>query len=388
MVSRADRGVIAEWWWTVDKYLLFSLLALMFIGVILSLAGSPPVAERIGLDSFHFTERHVAFLIPTIAIMVLTSMLSPRDARRAALIVFIIAIVLMFLTLFIGQEVKGARRWINVLGFSLQPSEFMKPAFVILSAWLFTEHERRSDIPGNIFAILLLTIVVALLVAQPDLGQTMLVVIAWSSLFFMAGLSWYWIAALAGLGAGGVVAAYTVFPHFAGRINRFLDPATGDTFQVDTALQSILGGGIFGRGPGEGIAKKILPDSHTDFIFAVAAEEYGVLFCIGLMLIFAFIVVRGLSHSMKNEDPFIRLGAAGLLVMFGVQSVINMSVNLNLMPAKGMTLPFISYGGSSMLALAFQMGLVLALTRRRFEPIRLTAGFGRYGGGEAKAGVA
>ncbi len=379
MVSRADRGVFAEWWWTVDKYLLFSLMALMFIGVILSLAGSPPVAERIGLDSFHFTERHVAFLIPTIAIMLGTSMLSPRDARRAALIVFVISIVLMFVTLFIGQEVKGARRWINLAGFSLQPSEFMKPAFVILCAWLFTEHERRSDIPGNIFAILLLTIVVALLVAQPDLGQTMLVVIAWSSVFFMAGLSWYWIVALAGLGAGGVVAAYTVFPHFAGRINRFLDPATGDTFQVDTALQSILGGGIFGRGPGEGIAKKILPDSHTDFIFAVAAEEYGILFCIGLMLIFAFIVVRGLSHSLKNEDPFIRLGAAGLIVMFGVQSVINMSVNLNLIPAKGMTLPFISYGGSSMLALAFQMGLVLALTRRRFEPIRLTAGLGRYG---------
>ncbi len=379
MVSRADRGVIAEWWWTVDKYLLFSLLALMFIGVILSLAGSPPVAERIGLDSFHFTERHVAFLIPTIAIMLGTSMLSPRDARRAALIVFVVSIVLMFVTLFIGQEVKGARRWINLAGFSLQPSEFMKPAFVILCAWLFTEHERRSDIPGNIFAILLLTIVVALLVAQPDLGQTMLVVIAWSSVFFMAGLSWYWIVALAGLGAGGAIAAYSVFPHVAGRINRFLDPATGDTFQVDTALQSILGGGIFGRGPGEGIAKKILPDSHTDFIFAVAAEEYGILFCIGLMLIFAFIVVRGLSHSLKNEDPFIRLGAAGLIVMFGVQSVINMSVNLNLIPAKGMTLPFISYGGSSMLALAFQMGLVLALTRRRFEPIRLTAGLGRYG---------
>ncbi len=386
MVSRADRGVFAEWWWTVDKYLLFSLLALMVIGVVLSLAGSPPVAERIGLDSFHFTERHVAFLIPTIAIMLATSMLSPRDARRAALIVFVLSIILMFATLFIGQEVKGARRWINLAGFSLQPSEFMKPAFVLLCAWLFTEHERRSDIPGNIFAILLLTIVVALLVAQPDLGQTTLIVLAWSSVFFMAGLSWYWIAALAGLAGGGAVAAYTVFPHFAGRINRFLDPATGDTFQVDTALQSILGGGLFGRGPGEGIAKRILPDSHTDFIFAVAAEEYGTLFCIGLMLIFAFIVVRGLSHSLKNEDPFIRLGSAGLVVMFGVQSVINMSVNLNLIPAKGMTLPFISYGGSSMLALAFQMGLVLALTRRRFEPIRLTAGLGRYGT-EARAGA-
>ncbi len=386
MVSRADRGVFAEWWWTVDKYLLFSLLALMIIGVVLSLAGSPPVAERIGLDSFHFTERHVAFLIPTIAIMLATSLLSPRDARRAALIVFVLSIILMFATLFIGQEVKGARRWINLAGFSLQPSEFMKPAFVLLCAWLFTEHERRSEIPGNIFAILLLTIVVALLVAQPDLGQTTLVVLAWSSVFFMAGLSWYWIVALAGLAGGGAVAAYTVFPHFAGRINRFLDPATGDTFQVDTALQSILGGGIFGRGPGEGIAKRILPDSHTDFIFAVAAEEYGTLFCIGLMLIFAFIVVRGLSHSLKNEDPFIRLGSAGLIVMFGVQSVINMSVNLNLIPAKGMTLPFISYGGSSMLALAFQMGLVLALTRRRFEPIRLTAGLGRYAT-EARAGA-
>ncbi|SHF22263.1 cell division protein FtsW [Kaistia soli DSM 19436] len=387
MVSRADRGIFAEWWWTVDKYLLFSMLALMIMGVVLSLAGSPPVAERIGLDSFHFTTRHVLFLIPTVAIMLATSMLSPQKARRAALIVFAIAIVLMFVTLFIGQEVKGARRWINIVGFSLQPSEFMKPAFVILSAWLFTENSRRSDIPGNIFAILLLTIVVALLVAQPDLGQTMLVVIAWSAVFFMAGLSWYWIAALAGLGAGGVLAAYTVFPHFAGRINRFLDPGTGDTFQVDTAMQSILGGGWFGRGPGEGVVKRILPDSHTDFIFAVAAEEYGILLCIGLVLVFAFIVVRGLSHSLKNEDPFIRLGSAGLIVMFGVQSVINMSVNLNLVPAKGMTLPFISYGGSSMLALAFQMGLVLALTRRRFEPIRLTAGFGRYGN-PAKAGAA
>lgn len=386
MVSRADRGVFAEWWWTVDKYLLFPMLTLMIAGVVLSLAGSPPVAERIGLDSFHFTERHVLFLIPTIFILIATSLLSPRDARRAALIVFVIAIVLMFLTLFIGQEVKGARRWINIAGFSLQPSEFMKPAFVVLSAWLFTERERRSDIPGNIFAILLLTIVVALLVAQPDLGQTTLVVIVWSCVFFMAGLSWIWIGALGLLAAAGGVAAYTVFPHFAGRINRFLDPAVGDTFQVDTAMQSILGGGWFGRGPGEGIVKRILPDSHTDFIFAVAVEEYGIVLCILLALIFAFIVLRGLSHSLRNEDAFIRLATAGLVVMFGVQAAINMAVNLNLMPAKGMTLPFISYGGSSMMALAFQMGLVLALTRRRFEPIRLTAGF-RYGG-EPKPGAA
>ncbi|BCP54432.1 cell division protein FtsW [Kaistia sp. 32K] len=385
MVSRADRSVFAEWWWTVDKYLLFGLLGLMICGVVLSLAGSPPVAERIGLDSFHFVERHVMFMVPTIIIMIATSFLSPRNVRRTALIVFSISIVLMFLTLFVGQEVKGARRWINVLGFSLQPSEFIKPAFLVLSAWLFTENSRRNDIPGNIFAMLLLAIVAALLVAQPDLGQTMLVVIAWSAVFFMAGLSWFWIVGLAGLAAVGIVAAYTVFPHFAGRINRFLDPGAGDTFQVDTALNSIVHGGWFGRGPGEGVVKRILPDSHTDFIFAVAAEEFGIILCMGLVLMFGFVVVRGLSHSLKNEDAFVRLASSGLMVLFGVQSVINMAVNLNLMPAKGMTLPFISYGGSSMLAIAFQMGLVLALTRRRFEPARLTSGFSRFATAGPKA---
>ncbi|WP_018183523.1 putative lipid II flippase FtsW [Kaistia granuli] len=385
MVSRADRSVFAEWWWTVDKYLLFGLLGLMICGVVLSLAGSPPVAERIGLDSFHFVKRHILFMIPTIAILIGTSFLSPRNVRRTALIVFSISIVLMFATLFVGQEVKGARRWINILGFSLQPSEFVKPAFLVLSAWLFTENSRRNDIPGNIFAMLLLAIVAALLVAQPDLGQTMLVVIAWSAVFFMAGLSWFWIAGLAGLAAGGILAAYTVFPHFAGRINRFLDPEAGDTFQVDTALNSVVHGGWLGRGPGEGVVKRILPDSHTDFIFAVAAEEFGIILCMVLVLMFGFVVVRGLSHSLKNEDAFVRLASSGLLVLFGVQSVINMAVNLNLMPAKGMTLPFISYGGSSMLALAFQMGLVLALTRRRFEPARLTAGFSRFGTARPKA---
>jgi cell division protein FtsW len=385
MVSRANRSVFAEWWWTIDKYLLFGILALMIGGVVLSLAGSPPVAERIGLDSFHFVKRHILFMIPTVAVLIGTSFLSPRNVRRTALIVFSISAVLMFLTLFIGQEVKGARRWINILGFSLQPSEFVKPAFLVLSAWLFTENSRRNDIPGNIFAMLLLAIVVALLVAQPDLGQTMLVVISWSAVFFMAGLSWFWITGLAVLAAGGILVAYTVFPHFAGRINRFLDPGAGDTFQVDTALNSVIHGGWLGRGPGEGIVKRILPDSHTDFIFAVAAEEFGIILCMGLVLMFGFIVVRGLSHSLKNEDAFVRLASAGLLVLFGVQSMINMAVNLNLMPAKGMTLPFISYGGSSMMALAFQMGLVLALTRRRFEPARLTSGFSRFGATPAKA---
>jgi cell division protein FtsW len=229
------------------------------------------------------------------------------------------------------------------------------------------------------FALILLAIVVALLVAEPDFGQTMLVVIAWGGLFFMAGLSWIWIAGLGAAAIAGIFAAYAMLPHVAGRIDRFLSPQSGDTFQIDRALDSILRGGWLGQGPGEGIVKRVLPDAHTDFIFAVAAEEFGIIVCIGLVLVFAMVVVRGLSDSLRIEDPFMRLAAAGLIVLFGVQSVINMAVNLNLMPAKGMTLPFISYGGSSMIAVAFGMGLLLAFTRRRTEPRRFVrpAGDGR-----------
>lgn len=363
MVSRADRSPFAEWWWTVDRYILGGAVALMLAGVVLSLAGSPPVAERLGYDSLHFVKRHVAFFLPALAVMVGTSLLSPRGARRAALIVLAVAIVLMLATLFVGFEVKGARRWINLAGLSLQPSEFMKPAFVMVVAWLFAENRTRTDIPGNMFALILLAIVVALLVSEPDFGQTMLIVVAWGALFFMAGMSWVWIAGL-GLAAGGLaVSAYFTMPHVAQRIDRFMSPDTGDTFQIDKALGSILRGGWFGQGPGEGMVKRVLPDAHTDFIFAVAAEEYGIVVCLALVLIFAMIVFRGLSAGARNSDPFVRLAASGLAVLFGVQSVINMAVNLNLMPAKGMTLPFISYGGSSMIAVAFGMGLLLALTR-------------------------
>jgi cell division protein FtsW len=370
MVSRADRTAFAEWWWTVDKYLLGGLVVLMLGGVVLSLAGSPPVAERLGYDSFHFVKRHVAFFLPALAVLIATSFLTPRNARRAAFIVLVTALVLMLATLFVGFEVKGARRWINFAGLSLQPSEFMKPAFVVIVAWLFAESRVRTDIPGNVFAVILLAIVAALLIAEPDFGQTMLIVIAWGALFFMAGMSWFWIVGLGAVAIGGIFAAYTMLPHVAQRIDRFVSPQSGDTFQVDKALDSILRGGWLGQGPGEGMVKRVLPDAHTDFIFAVAAEEFGIIICLALVGVFALIVFRGLSRSIKNEDPFLRLASAGLVVLFGVQSVINMAVNLNLMPAKGMTLPFISYGGSSMIAVAFGMGLLLAFTRRRPEARR------------------
>ena len=368
MVSRADRSAFAEWWWTVDKLLFAGLVALIVGGVVLSLAGSPPVAERLGYDSLHFFKRHVFFFLPAIAVMIATSFLSSRQARRVALLVLFVSLVLMLATLFVGVEIKGARRWISILGFSLQPSEFMKPAFVVVVAWLFAENARRPDIPGNVFALILLAIAVALLVAEPDFGQTMLITIAWGGLFFMAGMPWLWIAGLAILAVVGIASAYLMLPHVAGRIDRFIAPQSGDTYQIDRALESILRGGWFGRGPGEGTVKRILPDAHTDFIFAVAAEEFGIILVICLVVIFALVVFRGFANSLGMEDPFTRLAAAGLVLLFGVQSVINMAVNLRLMPQKGMTLPFISYGGSSMLAVAFGMGLLLAFSRRRPEP--------------------
>jgi cell division protein FtsW len=380
MISRADRSQFAEWWWTVDKLLLGAVVVLMTGGVILSLAGSPAVAERLGYDSFHFVKRHVAFLAPALAVMIGTSFLSPRQVRRTAVLVLMASIGLMLVTLFVGIEVKGARRWLDVFGLSLQPSEFMKPAFVVIVAWLFAENARRTDIPGNVFALILFAIVTALLVAEPDFGQTMLVAIAWGALFFLAGVPWLWIAGLAAAAVGGVFVAYTTLPHVAIRIDRFISPQSGDTFQVDKALDSIMRGGWLGQGPGEGIVKRVLPDAHTDFIFAVAAEEFGILVCIALVAVFAFVVFRGLSQSAKNEDSFVRLASAGLIVLFGVQSVINMSVNLNLMPAKGMTLPFISYGGSSMLAMGLTLGTALALTRRRPGAYAPGEGLPRAGG--------
>ncbi|MEJ0013416.1 MAG: putative lipid II flippase FtsW [Bauldia sp.] len=371
MVSRANRSAFSEWWWTVDKYLLGAVIVLMLGGVVLSLAGSPAVAERLGYDSFHFVKRHVEFFVPALAVMIGTSFLSPRNARRTAMVVLLVALMLMLATLFVGFEVKGSRRWINLVGLSLQPSEFMKPAFVVVVAWLFAESRVRTDIPGNIFALILLAIAAALLIAEPDFGQTMLITLAWGALFFLAGMSWVWIAALGVVAVAGTFAAYTMLPHVAQRIDRFMSPQSGDTFQVDKALDSIMHGGWFGQGPGEGIVKRVLPDAHTDFIFAVAAEEFGIIVCLALVAVFALIVFRGLSRSARSEDPFVRLASAGLVVLFGVQSVINIAVNLNLMPAKGMTLPFISYGGSSMIAVAFGMGLLLAFTRRKPEARRV-----------------
>ncbi|MBA5777808.1 putative lipid II flippase FtsW [Stappia sp. F7233] len=373
MVSRADRSPFAEWLWTVDRFLLAGFFILMIGGVVLSFAASPAVAERLGIDTYHFVKRQAFFLIPAIAVMLATSALPPRMIRRVALIVFAISIAMMLATLFLGVEVKGARRWISIAGISLQPSEFLKPAFVVLIAFLLSEAGRRREVPGALLSILIYVICVALLVAQPDFGQTLLLSIVFGALFFLNGLPWLAILPIGALGLTGLVAAYALLPHVQSRVARFLDPDAGDTFNVDRALDSFVSGSWFGRGPGEGTIKRVLPESHTDFIFAVAAEEFGIIVCLLLVTVFAFVVLRGLSRAGRSADPFNRLAASALMVLFGLQSCINMAVNVNLMPAKGMTLPFISYGGSSLISVALAMGFVLALTRKRPQPTRTDA---------------
>ncbi|RWP44441.1 putative lipid II flippase FtsW [Mesorhizobium sp.] len=366
MQSRLDKSPVATWWWTIDRWFLAAFLSLMGLGIVLSFAASPAVAQRIGLDSFHFATRQIIFTIPALGVMLAVSFLESRQIRRMALAMLCITLVLMVAVLYIGVEVKGARRWVSLAGVSLQPSEFLKPAFVVICAWLFAEHKRQPDIPGNLFAMLLLALVISLLVAQPDFGQTMLVLGTWGVMFFMAGLPWLWIIALGAVGVGGVFAAYTVFPHVAGRIDRFMT-GEGDTFQVDMGRDALINGGWFGVGPGEGTVKRVIPDSHADFVYSVAGEEFGLIMCFFIMTIFAFIVLRGLGTALKEQDDFTRYAVGGLVTVFGLQSVINMAVNLQLMPAKGMTLPFISYGGSSQIAIAISMGMVLALTRKRPE---------------------
>jgi cell division protein FtsW len=365
MASRAQPTPLSEWWRTVDRLTLAALGGLMLGGIVLCLAASPPVAARLGLDPFHFVNRQVFFLVPAAAVLVATSFLAPREIRQLALVIFVVSLILVAATPYFGAEIKGAKRWLVILGVNVQPSEFLKPAFVILIAWLFGESGRRPEMPANTIALVLLVVVISLLVLQPDFGQTMLIALVWGALFYMAGMRFIWMVGLGATAAVGLTAAFYTVPHVAKRINRFLDPASGDTFNIDIATESFVRGGWFGRGPGEGTIKRILPEGHTDFVFAVAAEEFGVILCLILVALFAFIVIRALIKAMRNSDPFIRFAAAGLAILFGLQSTINMAVNLHLMPAKGMTLPFVSYGGSSLISLAYGMGMLIALTRER-----------------------
>ena len=368
MISRANRSILADWWWTVDRTMLVLVLLLLAAGLVFSLAASPPVAERLGLSPNYFILRHAFYVPLAAALLVSASLLNPRQVRRAALLLLVAGLGMMVLVLFAGAEVNGARRWLNLGGASVQPSELVKPAFVVMIAWLFTEGTRRPEIPGRMLATVLVVIVVTLLIAQPDLGQALLFVAVWGAMFFLAGLPIVVVAVLGVLALAGIYAAYETLPHVAKRIDRFLDPSSGDTYQVDTALEAFLRGGWSGTGPGEGVMKRVLPDSHTDFIFAVVAEEFGIVFCLALVVLFAALLVRSLLAAFRRRHDFERIAIAGLAIQLGLQAFINIGVNLHILPAKGMTLPFISYGGSALISAALTMGFLLALSRRRPEP--------------------
>ncbi|RZO37165.1 MAG: putative lipid II flippase FtsW [Rhodospirillaceae bacterium] len=363
--DRSDTSVLGRWWWTVDRWTLAAVGALIAFGIIMALAASPAVAERIGLDYFYFARRQLVYLPVALALMIGASLLSPTGVFRAAMVTLTIFSLLVVATFVIGTEIKGARRWIGLGPISVQPSEFLKPAFAVAAAWLFAS-ARSGDIKhGNLISIATFGTIVGLLLLQPDVGMSVVISVVWSAQFFLAGLPLHWAVLLIVGGAGALVAAYFTLHHVASRIDRFLDPSSGDSFQVDRSLEAFINGGLFGRGPGEGTVKEVLPDAHSDFVFAVAGEEFGLFVCLIIVGLFAFIVLRGFARALQETDLFILLATAGLLVQFGLQAVINMGSTLRLMPTKGMTLPFVSYGGSSLIAMGLCIGFLLALTRKR-----------------------
>ncbi|HVJ54509.1 MAG TPA: putative peptidoglycan glycosyltransferase FtsW [Aliidongia sp.] len=366
MVSRTDQSAFGRWWWTVDRWTILALGTLCGFGIILILAASPAVAERDRFDSLHFVRHQLALMPLTIALMFAISLQSPRMIRRLAMVGLIFGVLALAATLVIGIETKGARRWIGLAGLTLQPSEFVKPCFAIVCAWLFAEQKNPdSKIPGILVACGIYAVILGLLAKQPDLGQAAIISAIWFAEFYLAGLPIILVAGFALAGMGLVTGAYFVFPHFHTRVDGFFD-AGGTPYQVKRSLEAFTNGGLWGVGPGEGTIKDYLPDAHADFVFAVAGEEFGLVICLVIVALFAFIVLRGFARLLNERNLYVVLAGTGLLVQFGLQAIINMASSLSMMPTKGMTLPFLSYGGSSLLALGLGMGMVLALTRRRF----------------------
>jgi cell division protein FtsW len=371
--SRNDQGPIAKWFWTVDRGLLTAALALMGLGVSLSFASSPAaiLADESITDPFHYSWRMIVWATMGLIIMLTTSLLSPRGVRRIAVLGLLGAICVMALLPFVGDTVKGAARWINLGPFSLQPSEFAKPCLIVVAAWMFAETQKGQGVPGVSIAFGFYAVTVFLLLIQPDIGQTLLITTTFMAVFFMAGVPLKWMAVLGGLVLAGATSIYFLFEHVRVRLAKFLAPGVEDTHQIDRASEAIRAGGLVGRGVGEGVMKRHVPDLHTDFIYSVGAEEFGLVLSLTMIGLYAFIVLRGMRRAMKLNDPFEQTAAAGLFILIGLQACINVAVNLNLIPTKGMTLPFISYGGSSMLAMGLTMGFALSLTRRRpgaYEP--------------------
>lgn len=362
--NREDNSALARWWFSVDRWTLGAIGTLIGFGYIMMLAASPAVAERIGSSRDMFILKQVVFLAVAGTIVFGVSLLSPRDIKRLALLGCMVALIATAATMVVGVEIKGARRWISLPGMSVQPSEFLKPCFAVTAAWLLSESRKSGKMYGTVAAYAVFGLILLLLKSQPDIGMLAVVTAVFIAQLYINGLPLILFGGLLGLASGGAVAAYALFPHVRSRVTRFWD-GTGDNYQVTTGLEAFGNGGLFGRGPGEGHVKDILPDAHADFVYAVAGEEFGMILCVVILMVFAFIVLRGMLKLLREQDMFIVLSCSGLVTGFGLQAFVNMASTLRLIPTKGMTLPFISYGGSSAVAVALGMGMLLALTRRR-----------------------
>lgn len=365
-ISRLDDSPAARWWWSVDHVSLFILAALMTIGVVLLFAAGPGAAARLGIsDSFHFPLRQAVFVLPAVAVILGVSMLTPLQARRLGAALFVVAFVLLFAALLFAPEINGAKRWFPLGPLSFQPSELLKPGFVIVAAWMLAEGARHPRFPGAAIATGLYAVCAGLLALQPDYGQAALLTAVWMAMFFVSGGAVFWLVIVAAIAIAGFAGGYFFSPHLARRIDGFLNPQAGDNYQIDKALEAIANGGVGPRAADAAAIKLSLPDAHTDFIFAVAAEEFGLIVCLIILGLFAAFVIRSYVKASSLRSIFAQCAVAGLAALIGLQSFINIGVNLRALPAKGMTLPFISYGGSSLIAASLTVGLILALTRRQ-----------------------
>lgn len=382
LFSRTDQSVYGHWWWTVDRIMLALILVLALCGVVLVVTASPPVANHLQIGETYFIKRHLMFLPLSLLTMFAVSLCSPRMLWRGASIMLIGGLLAMMVVLVAGAEIKGAQRWISLFGLTLQPSEFVKPAFAIVAAWFIAKSKEGLSLRGQIIALGLYLTVVGLLLLQPDFGMTIVVTAIYGAMLFLSGIPYWLVGALGGVAVVGGIGAYFIFDHVHERVNSFIDPSTGDTYQVDKAMDAFTNGGFFGTGPGQGTVKLTLPDAHTDFIFSVGGEEMGLMFAGFLVLVYALIFLRGINRIIDSDDIFVVLAASGLLVMFGLQTLVHMGSNLHLIPPKGMTLPMVSYGGSSMLAVGMTFGAILSLTRRQVRQ-----GIAK-GGSIAKHGIA
>jgi cell division protein FtsW len=363
-LSRQSNNYLVKWLWTVDKITLFISLALLFIGIFLDITASPAVARKINVDDYWFVRKQVVYVLISIGVIFSLSLFKLKMIRRVSMVAFIVLLLLMVLTLFFGFETKGARRWISVCGFSLQASELMKPIFIVVTAWVLDCGKKYDYFPGMMISVGLYGMVALLLFLQPDIGMTLLVSSVFGLQLFLAGLPVALVVGLALAGCGFLVLCYFVLPHFHARVEQFFYGSSETSYQINQAMSAFQNGNLIGKGPGEGTVKLHIPDAHTDFIFAVAGEEFGVWLCLIIIALFAVIVIRALKASLRETNLFVMYAEVGLASSLGIQAFVNMASSLHIIPTKGMTLPFISYGGSSLLGTAIEIGMLLAITRK------------------------